>query len=118
MLAVLKTGGKQYAVQEQDRILVERIAGDVGASVALREVLLVKDGAQVTLGTPVINGALVEAEITAQPRATKIMVVKFRRRKHYRNRWGIGRTSRSLRFGPSAVRRKCMANGALKHDGT
>jgi len=88
MLAVLKTGGKQYAVQEQDTILVERIGGDVGASVELREVLLVKDGAQVTLGTPVVIGAVVEAEITAQPRGTKIMVVKFRRRKHYRKQMG------------------------------
>lgn len=88
MLAVLKTGGKQYAVQEQDAILVERIVGDVGARVELRQVLLVKDGAQVTLGTPVVNGAVVEAEITAQPRGEKIMVVKFKRRKHYRKQMG------------------------------
>jgi large subunit ribosomal protein L21 len=87
MYAVIKTGGKQYRVSEGDRIRVEKLEGDVGATVELTEVLMV-GGDQVTIGKPLVKGAKVTAEIVAQDRAKKIIVFKFKRRKNYRRKNG------------------------------
>ena len=87
MFAVIQTGGKQYRVAEGDRLRVEKLAGDVGAKVTFDKVLLV-GGASVKVGTPLVSGAKVLAEIVAQDRAKKIIVFKFRRRKNYRRKQG------------------------------
>jgi large subunit ribosomal protein L21 len=89
MYAVIKTGGKQYRVAPGDRLRVEKIAGGVGDKVTFSEVLLVgsKDG-DVKIGRPLLSGAKVEAKITAQDRAKKIIVFKLRRRKNYRRKGG------------------------------
>jgi len=88
MLAVIKTGGKQYLVQEGDVLAVEKLAGEVGGSVSL-ETLLVSDetGSKLFLGTPVL-GSLVQGSIVAHGRAKKISVVKYKPKVRYRNRVG------------------------------
>jgi large subunit ribosomal protein L21 len=87
MYAVIRTGGKQYRVTQGDTLRVEKLAGDVGASVTFEEVLLI-GGDNVNVGKPLVSGAKVSAEITAQDRAKKIIVFKMRRRKNYRRKNG------------------------------
>jgi len=87
MYAVIKTGGKQYRVTEGDRLRVEKLAGDVGATLTFDEVLML-GGDKVSIGTPLVSGAKVTATIVAQDRDKKIIVFKFRRRKNYRRKRG------------------------------
>jgi large subunit ribosomal protein L21 len=88
MYAVIKTGGKQYRVAQGDRLRVEKLAGNVGDTVSLGEVLLVGEGDGVKVGAPLVSGAKVEAKIVAQDRGKKIIIFKFRRRKNYRRKTG------------------------------
>lgn len=85
--AVIRTGGKQYRVQSGDLLHVERLDGEVGAPIEFTEVLLT-GGDEVRIGTPLIEGARVRAEIVAQGRARKILIFKKKRRKNYRRRRG------------------------------
>ncbi|MFA5121119.1 50S ribosomal protein L21 [Zavarzinia sp.] len=87
MFAVIKTGGKQYKVAENDVISVERLEGEAGATVAL-PVLLVGEGENVTVGAPVVAGATVTAEIVGQARGPKLIVFKKRRRQNSRRKNG------------------------------
>ena len=87
MYAVIKTGGKQYKVAPGDKLRVEKLPGDVGDKVTFGEVLLI-GGEAVKVGQPLIAGVAVEAKITAQDRAKKIIIFKFRRRKNYRRKSG------------------------------
>lgn len=87
MYAVIKTGGKQYRVTEGDHLRIEKLPGDIGATLTFDEVLMV-GGDKVAVGTPVVKGAKVTAEIIAQDRAKKVIVFKFRRRKNYRRKRG------------------------------
>jgi large subunit ribosomal protein L21 len=88
MFAIVKTGGKQYRVGPGDQIVVERIAGEVGAEVALDQVLAFSDGEISAVGTPTVAGASVTAKIVQQPRGTKVLVFKKKRRKNYRRKRG------------------------------
>jgi large subunit ribosomal protein L21 len=88
MYAVIKTGGKQYRVQPNDVIKVEKLAGEPGGTVRFEEVLLVGEGDSVTIGAPTVAGAAVEATVLEQARAAKIIVFKKKRRKNYRRRNG------------------------------
>jgi large subunit ribosomal protein L21 len=88
MYAVIKTGGKQYKVAKDDKVEVEKIAGEPGASVTLASVLLLGDGADTTAGTPLVKGASVTAEVVEQKRTKKIIVFKKQRRKNYRRKHG------------------------------
>jgi large subunit ribosomal protein L21 len=88
MYAVLKTGGKQYRVAAGDKLKVEEIAGEVGSEVVLGEVLLVANGEDVTMGTPLVAGASVTAKIVGHGRGEKVRIYKMRRRKHYRKTQG------------------------------
>jgi large subunit ribosomal protein L21 len=87
MYAVIRTGGKQHRVVQGDVLRVERLPGDVGSSITFDEVLLL-GGDKVAVGKPLVSGARVQAEITAQERAKKIIVFKMRRRKNYRKKRG------------------------------
>ena len=87
MFAVIQTGGKQYRVAQGDRLRVEKLPGDVGAAVTFDKVLLV-GGDSVKVGTPLVTGAKVSAEVVAQGRDKKVIVFKFRRRKNYRRKQG------------------------------
>ncbi len=90
MYAVIKTGGKQYRVAQGDKLRVEKLIGDVGTTVTFSDILFVGGlgGDSVTIGTPHVAGAKVEAKIVAQDRDKKIIVFKFRRRKNYRRKNG------------------------------
>ncbi len=88
MYAIVRTGGKQYSVRPEAVIQVESLPGEVGTTIELREVLMVKDGERSALGHPLVAGAHVEAEIAAHGRGPKIRIVKFKRRKHYRKQMG------------------------------
>ena len=88
MYAVIKTGGKQYRVAPNDRITVERLPGEAGSKIELDQVLLVSDGATTTAGTPLVEGAMVAAELVEQARGDKIVVFKKSRRKGYRRTRG------------------------------
>ena len=88
MYAVLKTGGKQYKVAENDVIIVERLGGESGAKINLDKVLMIGDGEDMTVGTPVIEGALVAAKVLEHKRGDKITVFKKKRRKNYRRTMG------------------------------
>lgn len=87
MYAVIKTGGKQYKVSEGDLVKVEKIDGAVGETVEIDQVLMV-GGAEVKLGTPLVPGAKVKAQIVAQEKDKKILVFKSKRRKGYRKKFG------------------------------
>lgn len=86
--AIIESGGKQYRAVEGGLIEVDRLPLDVGADVALDQVLLVADGADVQVGTPTVGGALVKATVTGQIKAPKILVFKYREGNRYRRRQG------------------------------
>lgn len=88
MYAVIKTGGKQYRVAKDDIVTIERISGDTGATIEFSEVLLVGSGADVKIGTPVVSGAKVTAELVEQTRGPKLIAFKKRRRKNSRRKKG------------------------------
>ncbi len=84
MFAVVRTGGKQYRVAEGDLIRVERLPGEKGGAVTLGDVLM----AGGKIGSPLVEGASVAAEIVAQARGPKIIVFKKKRRQNYRRKNG------------------------------
>lgn len=88
MYAVIATGGKQYKVSEGDVLRVEKIAGDVGDTVSLDRVLMLAEGDDVTIGTPVVDNVMVNASIVEQDKAKKVLVFKYKRRKRYRRKQG------------------------------
>ena len=88
MYAVIKTGGKQYRVAKNDVIVVERLTGSAGDKIELDQVLMLDDGKEPTLGTPLVDGARVAATVLDQSRGDKIIVFKRKRRKGYRKKQG------------------------------
>ena len=88
MYAVIKTGGKQYVVNEGATLKVEKLEGEVGSNIELGTVLAVGDGKDIKLGSPTVDGALVKAEIIAQSKAKKVIVFKKKRRKGYTKKQG------------------------------
>jgi large subunit ribosomal protein L21 len=87
MYAVIRTGGKQYRVSEGQHLRVEKLPGSAGDKITFGEVLLL-GGETPKIGRPLVQGAAVAAEITAQDRGKKLVVFKFRRRKNYRRKTG------------------------------
>ncbi|MEZ4441530.1 MAG: 50S ribosomal protein L21 [Polyangiaceae bacterium] len=88
MYAVIKTGGKQYRVAEGDTLQVEKLPGEPGDKIQFDQVLLVGGGDTTKVGKPLVDGAKVQGEITAQNRGKKIIVFKMKRRKNYRRKNG------------------------------
>ncbi|HJL58687.1 MAG: 50S ribosomal protein L21 [Pelagibacteraceae bacterium] len=88
MLAVIKTGGKQYAVKAGQILKVEKLDGKKGDSISFGNVLAVTDSSNHTIGNPLIKGASVEAKILDQIRDKKIIVFKKRRRKNSKSTQG------------------------------
>ena len=88
MYAVVKTGGKQYRVQKEDVVLVEKLNANDGDQLVLSDVLMVGDGKKVTLGTPLVNDAAVMAQVIRQTRGPKITMIYKRRRKNSRRKQG------------------------------
>ena len=88
MYAVVRTGGKQYRLKIGDSVKVERLPDEVGNIVELSQILMVSDGGDVKVGTPLVGGASVKAEIVGHGRNKKIRVFKMKRRKKYRRTQG------------------------------
>jgi large subunit ribosomal protein L21 len=83
MFAVIKAQGKQYKVAQGDELTIDRLSGDKGAKISLGEVLMLVDGSTTKVGSPLVSGAKVEAEILEHSRGDKIKVFKKRRRQNY-----------------------------------
>jgi len=88
MYAVVRTGGKQYRLGVGDSVKVEKLSDEVGNIVELSQILMVSDGGEVKVGTPLVAGASVKAEIVGHGRNKKIRVFKMKRRKKYRRTQG------------------------------
>ena len=88
MYAVLESGGKQYRVSAGDTLEVERIATEAGQSVRLDRVLLVNNDGKVSVGSPLVAGAVVTADVVEHIRGDKKIIWKMRRRKGYHKKQG------------------------------
>jgi large subunit ribosomal protein L21 len=88
MYAVIKTGGKQYKVVTGEKLKVESLSVEVGEQVTLDQVLMVVDGTNVSVGSPTVAGAKVEATVLSHGRGKKVKIFKLRRRKHYKRQQG------------------------------
>jgi large subunit ribosomal protein L21 len=83
MYAVFRSGGKQYRAAKGDVLRLEKIEGDEGATVKFDEVLLVGEGSDIKVGSPMLSGSTVSAKVVRQGKSRKVSVVKFKRRKNY-----------------------------------
>ena len=88
MHAVIRTGGKQYYVTAGDIVEVDKLAGNIGETLALTDVLMIAGNGDVTVGQPIVEGATVSVKITGQYRGQKIMVFRYRPKKRIRVRKG------------------------------
>ncbi|CAO5674915.1 MAG: 50S ribosomal protein L21 [Holosporales bacterium] len=88
MFAIVKTGGKQYRVEENSLIRVEKLEEREGTNVTLSEVLMTGDGESVKIGLPTVAGASVEATVVRQMRDRKVIIFKKKRRHNYRRKAG------------------------------
>ena len=84
MFAIVRTGGKQYRVAAGDKIVVEKLDGEAGASITLGDVLLAGEGSELKS----VEGLTVSAEIIAQAKADKVIIFKKKRRHNYRRKNG------------------------------
>src|ERR671922_2324024 len=121
MYAIVTTGGRQYRVSPGDTIDVEKLTGAVGDTVALTDVQLVGQGAEVMIGTPAVTGVRVEAQITAQKRGKKIIIFKHRRRKGYRRKQGHRQALTSLKIlainsPEQSVEQEASPEQSIEHD--
>jgi large subunit ribosomal protein L21 len=88
MYAVVSSGGKQYRVEPGTTLVLERLAAEPGTSVTFDRVLVVGDGDEVTVGTPVVNGASVSGTVLGEQLGPKIIIFKFKQKVKYRRRTG------------------------------
>ena len=84
MYAVFRTGGKQYRARQGERVRVEKLDAAVGDAVEFDQVLMVGEGSELKVGSPLVSGGKVSGKVIAQGKGDKIMVVKFKRRAHYK----------------------------------
>ena len=120
MFAVIKTGGKQYKVAENDEIIVEKLDADAGAQVTFDEVLLVGGDAGTTVGAPTVAGASVVGEVSEQRKGAKVVIMKKRQRSTYRRKKGhrqhqtVVKITSILADGKKAPAKKAAAKPAPK----
>lgn len=88
MHAVIKTGGKQYRVAEGDLLKVEKLEGEIGSTVEFPEVLAVGEGESIKVGSPIVEGARVKAEIVEHGKSKKVIIFKKKRRKGFAKKQG------------------------------
>lgn len=88
MIAILKTGGKQYKIEEGDRIVVEKIEGKEGDKVVFKEVMFIDNGKEAKAGNPTIKGAAIEGKILVQKKDSKKRIVKHKAKKRQLTRKG------------------------------
>jgi len=121
MFAVIKTGGKQYKVAKDDKVIVEKLAGEPGAVVELGDVLMIgEEGKAPTIGVPLVEKAAVFAEVIEQGKADKVLVFKKRRRQNYRRTKGHRQEQTILRIlevSPTGTKPKSPAKKATGEAG-
>src|SRR5476649_2051129 len=83
MYAVIATGGKQYRVEKDGVLRIEKLIAEPGSTVEFNDVLLIADGDTITVGKPLLKGSKVLATVESHGQGDKVSIVKFRRRKHY-----------------------------------
>jgi large subunit ribosomal protein L21 len=88
MYAVIESGGKQHRVTEGETLKLEKIEAAPGETVEFDKVLMIGGGDDIKIGTPMVAGSKVTAEVVSQGRHKKIKIIKFNRRKHYRKETG------------------------------
>ncbi len=88
MYAVIESGGKQHRVSEGELLKLEKLEAATGDTVEFDRVLMVGGDGDIRIGRPLLEGGRVTAEVVAQGRHKKVKIVKFNRRKHYRNETG------------------------------
>ena len=88
MYAVIESGGKQHRVEEGETLKLEKIEAATGDTIEFDKVLLVGEGESVKIGTPLVAGGKVTAEVVTQGRHKKVKIIKFNRRKHHRKQAG------------------------------
>ncbi len=88
MYAIIETGGKQYRVEEGQVIKIEKLQAETGEEVTFDKVLAVNKDEQLTIGTPVVEGARALAKVVTQDRDRKITVFKYKAKKNYRRKMG------------------------------
>ena len=88
MHAIIETGGKQYKVAEGDTLFIEKLPVEAGESLTFDKVLAIIDGDNATFGTPVVNGAKVDASVVKNGKGKKITIFKYNPKKGYRKRQG------------------------------
>lgn len=89
MYAIIRDRGMQYRVEQGQVLTIDLIeAAETGSQIELGEVLLVGDGETVKVGTPLVRGALVRAEVLSEQKGEKIIVFRYRNKKRYRRRTG------------------------------
>jgi large subunit ribosomal protein L21 len=89
MYAIVKHGGHQLKVSQGLKITVNRLAGDIGTTVSMSDVLLLADGASTKVGTPTVAGASVSAKIISHSQGDKVIIFKKRRRQNSRRKNGF-----------------------------
>lgn len=99
MYAVIRTGGKQYKVTQGDTIRVEKLLGQVGDKIELKDVLLYAEGEKVLIGKPLLSNVKIVGEILRQGRAKKVVIFKMKRRKGYSKKQGHRQSFTTLRIG-------------------
>ncbi len=97
MYTVFQVSGRQYRAEVGDQFLVDKLSADAGQQVTLDEVLLVADGGEVQVGTPLVEGAKVKVTVLAHEKGPKIRVFKYRPKQRYRRRMGHRQTYTRLR---------------------
>ena len=88
MKAIIVTGGKQYTVSEGDVLYIEKLGAEVEETVKFDQVLAVLDGENTKVGTPVVEGALVEAKVVKNGKGKKIVVFKYKAKKGEKRKMG------------------------------
>lgn len=114
MYAVIQTGGKQYRVANGDVITVEKLEGEAGSTLAISPVLMLDDGNETQVGTPIVEGAAVTAELVEQTRGKKIVVFKKKRRQGYQRTHGHRQDQTVLRIVDVTGKAKAPAKKAAK----
>lgn len=88
MLAIIKTGGKQYLVQPGDKLKIEKLDKEVGKEVTFAEVLLLDKNKKVEIGTPLVKGAKVEGKVVSHGKGDKLIIFKYKSKKRYKRKIG------------------------------
>jgi large subunit ribosomal protein L21 len=104
MYAVIKTGGKQFKVTEGDTLKVEKLSTEVGKALNLNSVLTLVDGDKITIGTPIVKGASVDATVISHGKGDKVKIFKMNRRKGYRKSQGHRQSFTEIKIDKIAVK--------------